>query len=314
MSTEASQADTPSLQRVLFVHAGALGDFILTLSLVQALSDAHGSRVTMLARGAFRGIAERLGGIADMLDINTAPWHALFGEEPTPALSRLRPFGPFDCVIDALGLSHAAHDAFRQTIAEATVRYDPRPQHDDGHITEQWAAQLRAFGIPLPPPGPLRLQDIRITSPAAGATPHPTTVIHIGSGGITKYRPLETFLEIARRLAESGHRVIFPLGPAERERADVTARLADLAAIGQVVTPATVDALANTLHQADLYIGNDSGPTHLAAALHRPTVALFSGTNPTVWAPLGDHVEVTSRADLAGVMHSVERCLQSVRR
>ena len=50
--------------------------------------------------------------------------------------------------------------------------------------------------------------------------------------------------------------------------------------------------LACWLARARLYIGNDSGITHLAAAVGTPVLALFGPTDPRVWAPRGEHVRV----------------------
>ena len=50
--------------------------------------------------------------------------------------------------------------------------------------------------------------------------------------------------------------------------------------------------LAAILAQAGVYVGNDSGVTHLAAATGAPTLALFGPTDPAVWAPIGERVRV----------------------
>ena len=50
--------------------------------------------------------------------------------------------------------------------------------------------------------------------------------------------------------------------------------------------------LACWLASARLYIGNDSGITHLAAAVGTPVLALFGPTDPAIWAPRGPHVRV----------------------
>jgi heptosyltransferase-3 len=52
--------------------------------------------------------------------------------------------------------------------------------------------------------------------------------------------------------------------------------------------------LARWLATARVYIGNDSGITHLAAAAGAPVVAIFGPTDPAVWAPRGDGVRVVS--------------------
>ena len=66
---------------------------------------------------------------------------------------------------------------------------------------------------------------------------------------------------------------------------------------GAVEYPNLYD-LACWIRGASLYIGNDSGITHLAAATGVPTVALFGHSNPRVWAPRGGHVRVVEAACL----------------
>jgi ADP-heptose:LPS heptosyltransferase len=67
--------------------------------------------------------------------------------------------------------------------------------------------------------------------------------------------------------------------------------------------------LACWLATARVYIGNDSGITHLAAAVGTPVVAIFGPTDPAVWAPRGDRARVVS-GSLADI--SVERVLNAV--
>ena len=56
--------------------------------------------------------------------------------------------------------------------------------------------------------------------------------------------------------------------------------------------------LACWLATARVYIGNDSGITHLAAAVGAPVVALFGLTNPNIWAPRGPNVRVIAKPAL----------------
>ena len=59
--------------------------------------------------------------------------------------------------------------------------------------------------------------------------------------------------------------------------------------------------LARYLGGALAYVGNDSGTTHLAAAIGIPTVALFGPTDPAVWAPRGNSVKVIQAGSMAGI-------------
>ncbi len=60
--------------------------------------------------------------------------------------------------------------------------------------------------------------------------------------------------------------------------------------------------LACWISTARLYIGNDSGISHLAAAVGTPTIAIFMSTDPRIWAPRGAHVTVLERPSVAEVL------------
>jgi hypothetical protein len=102
--------------------------------------------------------------------------------------------------------------------------------------------------------------------------------IHPFSGSPRKNWPLEKFQALARKL-ERSMPVRWCAGP-EDPPLDGSVRIADLY------------ELACWLASARLYVGNDSGITHLAAAAGAPVLALFGPTDPDVWAPRGPNVRV----------------------
>ena len=83
------------------------------------------------------------------------------------------------------------------------------------------------------------------------------------------------------------------MGPADESAA------APLAALpGAVVArDLPLRVLAGRLAGAGLYLGNDSGVSHLAAAAGAPTLALFGPTDPAVWSPVGPRVETVASPD-----------------
>lgn len=103
-------------------------------------------------------------------------------------------------------------------------------------------------------------------------------VIHPFSGSPRKNWPLENFHEAARLLAPRIE-VKWCAGPGERlETAHRFPRLAEFASF---------------LAGAGVYIGNDSGPSHLAAAVGTPVIAMFGPSDPRIWAPRGRAAVVT---------------------
>ncbi len=111
-----------------------------------------------------------------------------------------------------------------------------------------------------------------------GAAREDFAVIHPFSGSPKKNWPLARFQELARKL-ERRMPVSWCAGP-EDPPLEGAVRIGDLY------------HLACWLAKARLYIGNDSGITHLAAAAGTPVLALFGPTNPEIWAPRGPHVRV----------------------
>lgn len=127
-------------------------------------------------------------------------------------------------------------------------------------------------------------------TPAVFRYPSPV-LIHPGSGGPHKCWPRDRFESLIHSLRQRGAVVRPLLGEVELDtwpHAVVQHWLDDLHA--QRV--ASLDDLADALLAAGAYVGNDSGPTHLAAQLDIPTLALFGPTDPAIWSPRGGNVRV----------------------
>jgi heptosyltransferase-3 len=119
----------------------------------------------------------------------------------------------------------------------------------------------------------------------------PFLCLHPGSGSESKNWPKENFLELARATLLS---LQLPctvlLGPAEKEQKAFWAASRGVSL--QVMEGLSIVEVCGVLQRAALYVGNDSGITHLAAAVGAPVVALFGPGDPARWAPRGDPVEI----------------------
>lgn len=158
-------------------------------------------------------------------------------------------------------------------LRDAVVAPGLPPSNWSRHASEYY---FESLGYPGPPP-PFRLS-------IAPATVRHDVLIHPGSGGERKNWPVDRFRAVADALRGQGRQVEWIRGPAEEGLAlpDAKAALPEMPLVD----------LATHLAAARLYLGNDSGVTHLAAAVGCPTVAVFGPTNPRVWAPRGSHVQV----------------------
>lgn len=118
-------------------------------------------------------------------------------------------------------------------------------------------------------------------------------VIHPFASSPAKRWPLEAFREVAAAIDAP---VKWLAGP--EESLDEAVRFEDLY------------ELACWIARARLYIGNDSGISHLAAAVGVPTLAIFLTTDPQVWAPRGEHARVLERPDVRAVVEAATRALR----
>jgi heptosyltransferase-3 len=131
-----------------------------------------------------------------------------------------------------------------------------------------------------------------IGTPRIQVPPRPVenfAVIHPFSSSAKKNWPLDSFRETSANLKMP---VKWCVGP-EEHLDDTFAK------------PVRIDnlyVLACWLSTARLYIGNDSGVSHLAAAVGIPTIAIFMTTDPRVWAPRGDHVTILENPSVDDVL------------
>lgn len=160
--------------------------------------------------------------------------------------------------------------------------HDPAPPEGGPHSSFWLARALSPLGLfaGADPPPPLAFSDDEQRQAAARtrSLPGGFLAIHPGSGSPAKNWPAERFAEAARRLS-GGLPWLLVLGPAEEETSEwpgaVVAREWPLRLLGAA------------LSRAGVFVGNDSGVAHLAAASGAPTLTLFGPTDPDLWAPVG---------------------------
>ncbi len=263
--------------RTLVVHTGGIGDFLLTCPVLRLLAEDGPlellGRPGRLALGIAGGFAEAVH------DIDSVGFESLFSEPN----SRIRALlTRFNRAIVWMRDDGQIENALR-TCGIGDVRLFPGLPPDDW-TRHASAYYLSYLGYEEAPPFRLALDPADRTF---------DVVIHPGSGGKRKNWPLECFEFAAETLAEMGRAVAWVLGPAEEGFAPKGK--------ADVLRADSLVELARALTAAKLYIGNDSGITHLAAAAGCPTVVIFGPTDPVVWAPPGGNVTILQGDPWPGV-------------
>ncbi len=129
--------------------------------------------------------------------------------------------------------------------------------------------------------------------------------LHPGSGALRKCWPVERFRELglaARRAL--GLAPVALVGPVELESRPELRDLFRASGV-PVVEALSLPRLAGLLRAAAAYVGNDSGPSHLAAAVGTQTVAIFGPTDPARFGPRGLRVRVVARPPAQGGLEAI---------
>lgn len=146
--------------------------------------------------------------------------------------------------------------------------------------------------------GPLRLpeailQDAAASLAEAGVQKDRMLVaVHPGSGSPHKCCEPGLFVKLVGQLQALGAVPVLLAGPADTEKVHAVQRSCVVSPL--VFGGRELNLVAGSMAQVALYVGHDSGLTHLAACLGVPTIALFGPTDPKRWAPRGSHVEIVS--------------------
>jgi heptosyltransferase-2 len=287
---------------VLLVRAGALGDVVLLRTAVGALR-AAGHSVSLLAPS---GPAAALLGSGPCDAETVLPWEAgavagLLAEgDISPELRRA--LAPFEAVVAYTSSAELVRGLVRAAPTARVIAWPPLPP-PDGPCAAQWLSEpLAALGADpaLTPPVMIPSgKEAAEAQPWLGRLGSCFVAVHPGSGAARKNWPAQRFASLIEHLS-AGRPFLLVEGPAD---ADTVAPLAPLpSAVRARELPPRV--LGAVLAHAALYVGNDSGVSHLAAAWGAPVLALFGPTDPAQWAPVGPRVKVLRAAD--GRMESLE--------
>jgi len=274
-----------AFERALVIRGGALGDFLLTLPVLHSLRGS-GSRVGLLAYPSYAALARSAGLADDARSIEYGPLAGFFARDAGQDPAMREYFASHDLVLSYL---YDPDGIFAENMQKAGVRrfITGQPKISNAsHAIDQLAAPLTELGLELAK----RAARLDITPAPADA---PLIVVHPGSGSPSKNWPAQHWREVIGDLlaAEGDTRVAVVGGEADR---DVMRTLRAGLTSGRVLwwenLPLT--ELAARLAGSIIYLGHDTGVSHLAASVGTPSLLLFGPTDPGVWAPPHEHVRV----------------------
>jgi heptosyltransferase III len=323
MIRECRQPNCQPVHRGVIISPAALGDNILMLSLAHYMKNALAlDQIEFIGHAESvdwwpgRSCVDRVRGIEEVA------FHRLFAPPQDFELADRDPLitvlAGYDWIVSFLGAGHADFESnLLFTVncshaAEVAVLPLKPDETAAGHVSrfyieafcrempvlEGGGVQVASGDLDLtrtllwPRPDDTRAGHLLLER--HGIEPmRPLAVIHPGSGGAAKVWPAENFCALADRLASDGMQVVFLLGPVERERLGDAER-EGFSRAGVCIDGLDLSQVVQILTCVDLYCGNDSGVTHVAAAMGCPTLAVFGPSDPVLYRPCGPRVEVVS--------------------
>lgn len=286
------------MKSFLICHRGALGDFILTwpalYCLRQALPDYH---FLAIGRPEFMRLAINQGLLDSYLDKESA---------------RLLDFFSGEAIPNEVGYPHGAIlwltngqdivNILKKSASLPVLCINPFPALQM-HIAHYYCSCIRSHF-------PINIPDNLSDCFPSRKIKRQYALIHPGSGSLKKnYTPL-FYRCLAEELRQHGYQKIgFIFGPVEQERM----KIKDFA--GEwIIQPENLQELADLLACTALYIGNDSGVSHLSGFSGTPTITLYKTTDPKIWGVIGRRVVRISAIDEQSAMLKIRECLSNLKR
>jgi heptosyltransferase-3 len=310
-----SNTEAGRIKSILIIRFQRLGDLILVLTLVQNLRTAFpNARLTLLCQEIYADFFRQQIGVDDVVAI---PKKAGLKGQLAGWLAALRSLikTSFDLVIDVSD-NRRSSQLTRLTRAPLRIGFWPPTrsrrsiwekgcynlfaptlpleEEKHGHFVNRYLAPLQVLGVPvyLSKPSITATEADRVTVGKFGLGARPYAVIHPGARTPNRRWPAKGYVPVIEHLMGRGISVVIIGDDSERPIADEIAEMSVAARFINLVGKLTLGQLAALLERCTLYIGNNTGPMHIAAGVGARIVAIY-GIHATLWAPLTeDHVMV----------------------
>jgi ADP-heptose:LPS heptosyltransferase len=287
--------------KVLIHHDGALGDTLLSLPCFRVIRQGS-SLIHIAARSDVAKFLLDAGVADDVSATGNGLYTSLYTGHPDGRTGTF--LDRFDAAYIFTAKTESQHvrniaDSVKRTRIIRTIPQEDGNEHAASfrlkQVTGKKDTDSLAYMLDIGPSHRKKARDL-LSLWGYDSLTGPLVTIHPGSGGKRKCWPLHSYLSVAERLVHGVKAcTVFFAGPAEDDRTKNEIMSFAGRHDGMVRSyEASLIEVAALLNLSDLYIGNDSGITHLAGAVCRNVLALFGPTDPDLWRPVGMNIGVLS--------------------
>ena len=282
------------MNRILVIRGGAIGDFILTLPAIKLLRDhfpqAH---LEILGYQHIIALAEKRFYADAIHSIEYGALAGFFAKDTVLSLKLVAYFGGFDVIVSYLFDPDGIFETNLKRCGIKRFIAGPAKPTGNEHAVQQLARPLEQLGLCL---GSRSAKiypsdaDRDFARRFLGDTAQPFIALHPGSGSETKNWPIENWRELGEYVFSCGRNVLVVSGEADEERVRVLESAWDQQRV-RFAKHLSLPRLAALLKNS-VFVGHDSGISHIAAAVGARCVLLFGPTDPAIWAPIDEKVTV----------------------
>jgi ADP-heptose:LPS heptosyltransferase len=290
------------MSRILVIRGGAIGDFVLTLPTLKALREGYPqAHIEILGYKHIAVLAENRFYAQAIRSIEYGALSSFFAQDSSLPTELANYFPSFDLIISYLydpdgifennlrrcGVENLIRGPGKVDNRENAARQLARPLEEIGLRARDFASKIYPS-----------TEDRKFAEDFLRGMPQPILAIHPGSGSETKNWPVENWIQFGNYMLGSDKfrgSLVIVSGEADEERSR------ELQAVWrndrvQFAKNLPLPGLAALLEHA-IFIGHDSGISHLAAAAGAECTLLFGPTDPDVWAPTNTNVRVIRGAN-----------------
>jgi len=282
------------LKRILIIRGGAIGDFILTLPALKALREAYpDAAVDILGYKHIAELAERRFYADAVRSIEYGPLSGFFAKGAALDRELREYFGSFDLVISYLFDPDGIFEANLRKSGVRRILIGPARIGTDTHAARQLTAPIQQLGISIQDYAAKLFPssaDRAFAREWLNTRPENVIALHPGSGSSSKNWMLDNWVKLGKELLGRQKSLLVICGEADQSQLQILQgkwRRGDVQFAINLSLPNLAAALAGTV-----FVGHDSGISHIAAAAGAKSVVLFGPTDPAVWAPQGENVRI----------------------
>jgi heptosyltransferase III len=276
-----------TMNSILVIRGGAIGDLIVTLPVLAALKQRYPqAKIELLANPATASLAVEFSVADKVRDLGSLFLAPLFAPNGNPSDESKSWLAGFDVIVSYL---HDPNNVFEMNVRRFfPAKYIAGPHRPDNNASIHATSQLLK---PLHESLDIHF-DVQSSMFNVQRCFSNLVAIHPGSGSPLKNWPEANWRSLLEDLvAQTNLNFLLIGGEAERERIPALAPLIPSHRLTLAVDLPLVE-LASRLKTARTFIGHDSGITHLAALLGLECIVLWGPTNEHVWRPMGERVHV----------------------